>query len=89
MTDLTFLIELINPIILGICLAVGFVLKYTFESFPNRFIPLIAFCLGTALAIIVNFNTGITLEVILGGMMSGLASTGMYEMLRNIINGGN
>ena len=88
MTDLTFLLELINPIILGICLAVGFVLKNAFESFPNRFIPLMALCLGTILAIVVNLSTGITLEVILGGMISGLASTGMYEMLRNLLNGG-
>jgi hypothetical protein len=29
---------------------------------------------------------GINAEVILGGMISGLASTGLYEMLRNLLN---
>lgn len=90
MTDLTFLLELINPIILGICLLSGYVLKYAFDKFPNKYIPLAALCAGTILAILVNFKTGITAEVILGGMTSGLASTGLYEMLRNLLNkGGN
>lgn len=88
MTDLTFLLELIDPIILGICLLCGYALKYAFEKFPNKYIPLTALCVGTALAIIVNFKTGITLEVILGGMISGLASTGLYEMLRNLLHKG-
>ena len=90
MTDLTFLLELIDPIILGICLAVGYVLKHSFEKFPNKLIPLMALCLGTILTIVANINTNITLEVILSGMISGLASTGMHELLRNLLNkGGN
>lgn len=88
MMDLTFLSELINPIILGICLAIGFALKNAFKKFPNDYIPLAALCLGTILAVIANLHTGITLEVILGGMISGLASTGMYELLRNWLHGG-
>ena len=88
MTDLTFLLELINPIILGICLLSGYVLKNAFDKFPNKYIPLVALCMGTAIAIIVNLQAGITAEVILGGMTSGLASTGMYEMLRNLLHKG-
>ena len=38
------------------------------------------------LAILMNWNSGITAEVILGGMISGLASTGLHEMLRNLLN---
>ena len=90
MTDLTFLLELINPIILGICLLSGYVLKNAFDKFPNKYIPLVALCTGAIIAIVVNFQVGITAEVILGGMISGLASTGLYEMLRNLLNkGGN
>lgn len=84
--DLNFLMELVNPIILGICLLVGYVLKTAFESFPNKYIPLAALCLGTIIAILINLQSGINAQVILGGMISGLASTGLYEMLRNLLN---
>ena len=32
---------------------------------------------------------GVTPEIILGGLISGLASTGLYEAFRNMISGGN
>ena len=84
--DLSFLIEFINPIILGICLLTGYVLKTAFDKFPNRFIPLTALCMGTIIAILVNLQSGINEQVILGGMISGLASTGLYERLKNLLN---
>lgn len=83
--DLTFLMELVNPIILGICLLVGYVLKTAFDWFPNKYIPLMALSIGTILAIIINLQSGINAQIILGGMTSGLASTGLYEMLRNLL----
>lgn len=86
MTDLSFLIDFINPVILGICLAVGFALKEAFDSFPNKYIPLASLCVGTILAIVTNISMGITLEVILMGMISGLGATGLYELFRNLIN---
>ena len=83
--DLSFLLNFIDPIILGICLALGYALKYAFEKFPNKFIPLSALVVGTVLSIVLNLHN-ITAEIILGGMMSGLASTGLYELLKNLIN---
>lgn len=83
--DVSFLLNFIDPIILGICLALGYALKNAFEKFPNKFIPLTAMCTGMILAIVLNLHS-ITAEVILGGMISGLASTGLYEMLKNLIN---
>lgn len=84
--DINFLLDYINPIILGICLLVGYVLKTAFDKFPNKYIPLSALCTGTIIAILINLQSGINAEVILGGMISGLASTGLYEMLRNLID---
>lgn len=81
----TFLLQLVNPIILGICLLAGYVLKTAFDSFPNKYIPLAALCTGTIIAILINWHSGINAEIILGGMISGLASTGLYEMLRNLL----
>lgn len=86
MTDLSFLTQFINPVILGICLLVGYALKTAFEKFNNKYIPLAALCTGTIIAILINLQSGINAEVILGGMISGLASTGLYEMLRNLLN---
>ena len=84
--DINFLFDYINPIIFGICLMVGFVLKTAFDKFPNKYIPLAALCMGTIIAILINLQSGINAEVILGGMISGLASTGLYELLRNMLN---
>lgn len=63
--DINFLFDYINPIILGICLMVGFVLKTAFDKFPNKYIPLVALCMGTIIAILINLQSGINAEVIL------------------------
>lgn len=83
--DVSYLLNFVDPIIMGICLAMGYALKNAFEKFPNKFIPLTAMTLGMVLSIVLNLHN-ITAEIILGGMISGLASTGLYEMLRNLIN---
>ena len=83
--DINFLFGMINPVILGICLLVGYALKTAFDRFPNRYIPLAALSCGTLLAVLMHMRSGITAEVMLGGMISGLASTGLYEMLRNLL----
>ena len=85
MFDVSFLTDFVDPIILGICLTMGYALKHAFEKFPNKFIPLSALCMGLVLAIVLNLHN-ITAEIILGGMISGLASTGLYELLRNLIH---
>lgn len=83
--DITFLTNYISPLILGICLAVGCAIKTAVPKLPNRFIPLSALALGTIIAVVMKYP-GINAEVILGGMISGLASTGLYEMMRNLLN---
>lgn len=84
--DLSFLTNYINPVILGICLLVGYVIKTAIPAIKNRYIPLAALALGTIIAVLINLGHDINAEVLLGGMISGLASTGLYEMLRNLIN---
>ena len=83
--DITFLTNYISPLILGICLAVGYAIKTAVPKLPNRFIPLSALALGTIIAVVMKYP-GINADVILGGMISGLASTGLYEMMRNLLN---
>jgi hypothetical protein len=83
--DITFLLDYINLITLGICLCAGFAFKEAFDKFPNRYIPLSALVLGVLINVLVNWP-GINAAVVLGGMISGLASTGLYEMMRNLID---
>ena len=76
----------INIVILGICLCVGYMLKNAVPSNKiNRYIPLIMGVLGMMLAIVSNINQ-MSLSVVLTGLMSGLASTGLYETFKNLIN---
>lgn len=83
--DLGFLSEYLNVIILGICLCTGFVIKKSLDFIPNKYIPSIMFVLGTTIAVVTNLNN-IDAGIILMGMFSGLASTGLYEAFRNLIN---
>ena len=76
----------IIPVIVGLCLIVGYLIK-NFTGADNRFIPLIVTGLGIALAIWMNWSA-ITPEVILGGAVSGLASTGMHQLLKQWIDNG-
>ena len=83
--DITFLTEFAVPIIVGICLCVGYIVKNMIPSDGiNKYIPLIMGALGVALNVWINL--GITPQILLGGLFSGLASTGMHQMFKNLIN---
>lgn len=82
--DLTFLTEYLVLVVLGICLCVGYVIKTSITIIPNKYIPLIMLILGTIINALININH-ITADVVLAGMISGLASTGLYEAFKNLI----
>ena len=77
----------IVPVIAGICLAAGYIVK-NFTGADNRFIPAAVAALGVVLAVWMNWPE-ITPEVILSGALSGLASTGMHQAFRQWIESGN
>lgn len=83
--DLGNLNEFLNVVIMGICLCVGYIIKNIVPNEKiNKFIPLIAGGLGLVLAIVSNLNN-MSLNVVLMGLFSGLASTGLYETFKNLI----
>ena len=85
--ELTFIQELINPITLAACLCVGFILKNLVPSEKvNRFIPLIVGLLGVCICAWANW--AVTPEIVTTGLVSGLASTGLYEAFKNLLNMG-
>lgn len=65
-----FLNTFIMPVIVGLYLVVGYLLKHTAGA-DNRFIPLIVTVLGVGLAVWMYWPQ-ITPEVVLGGAVSGL-----------------
>lgn len=85
--DITFLTEFAVPIIVGICLCIGYILKNIIPNESiNKFIPLIMGVIGVAVNIWI--KSDFTAEILLGGLFSGLASTGLYEMFSQLVKGG-
>ena len=80
---LEFLAKYVVVVVLAICLCLGYLIKHSISFIPNKYIPLIMAVVGTVLNVWINGWT-ITPEILLGGLASGLASTGTYEMIRNI-----
>ena len=72
------------PIIVGICLSVGYIIKNIVPTERvNKFIPLIMGVLGIAVSVWISLS--FTPEVLLKGLVSGLASTGLYEAFHQFI----
>lgn len=83
-----FLNQYVVLIIVGICYCLGYIIKHSITVIPNKYIPLIMGALGTFLNIWMN-NWTFSPEILLGGLASGLASTGAFELVRNIKNKSN
>lgn len=79
-----FLNEFMMPVVLGICLCVGYVVKKWVDDVDNKYIPTIVAVLGILLSTWIG-GWNITPEVILSGLISGLGSTGLHQMFKNFI----
>ena len=91
--DLSFLTDYYIPVILVACLIVGYCIKHItwLEKISNEYIPAILAVLGAALACISTRSGGnpITLETIVYGAFTGLASTGLHQAFKQIIEKNN
>ena len=79
-----FLNEFMMPVVLGICLCVGYVVKKWVDDVDNKYIPTIVAILGILLSTWIG-GWNVTPEVILSGLISGLGSTGLHQMFKNFI----
>lgn len=79
-----FLNEFMIPVVIGLCLCTGYVIKKWVKDVDNKYIPTIVTILGIILSVWIN-NWVFTPEVILGGMISGLASTGLHQLFKSYI----
>lgn len=84
--DISVLTQYFSIVVVGICLCVGYVIKNSLDFIPNKYIPAIMLVLGLITNILININIGINAEVVLVGMFSGLASTGLHQMFSQLIN---
>ncbi len=79
-----FLSEFCIPVIVGICVCTGYVIKTSVPNIPNRFIPLIMSVLGVVLNVWMVQRIDAT--ILLSGLFSGLSSTGLHQLFKNLIN---
>lgn len=80
-----FLNEYMVPVVLGICLVVGWVIKKWIPDLKNKYIPTVVTVLGAFLAVWIN-NWSITPDIILSGLVTGAASTGMHQIFTRFID---
>ena len=83
--DLKFITENFVPVIVVACVLVGYIIKVTppFAKLANNYIPLIVTVLGAVMGVIAK---GMTLEAIVYGAVSGLASTGLHQVFTQLLN---
>lgn len=79
-----FLSEYMIPVIVGICLCVGYIVKKWIADVDNKFIPTIVAVIGVFLAIWLSGWT-VTPVILLEGLFSGLASTGLHQLFKQYI----
>ena len=82
--NIDFLTEFAVPVIVGLCLCVGYILKHLVPTEKiDRFIPLIMGALGILLNVWIQL--AVSPQILLGGLFSGLASTGLHQLFRQLI----
>ena len=82
--DISWIKEMYVPIILVACLVVGYVLKRWIKDVDNKWIPTIVTALGAVLGAVLN---GVGIEQIVAGAVTGLASTGLHQLFKQLIEG--
>ena len=83
MFDMSFFNSIAMPLVIAACLIIGFILKKWVEDVDNRYIPTILALFGAVLACMVQDT--VSVEVLVAGSFSGLASTGLHQAFRQIL----
>lgn len=82
-TDVSWLTTYLDYAIVGICVVIGLLVKHC-TPLDNKYIPLIVAVVGLLVAVWSNWGEGITPIVLLGGLFSGLASTGFHQVFKQL-----
>lgn len=81
--EANWLAAYMDEAIIAACLAVGLLYKHC-TPFENKYIPLIVAVVGIGVSIAIHFTEGITMHVIVEGIWSGLASTGLHQLFSRL-----
>ncbi len=79
-----FLNSYILPVILGICLCVGYIAKKWCKDADHKYIPTTVAVVGVFLSVWSN-QWNITPEALLTGLISGLSSTGLHQVFKQFL----
>ena len=84
--SLDFLTDFQIPIIVGICLVIGYIVKKWIKDVDNKWIPTICAVAGFFIAFWIS-GWKISPQVILEGAFSGLSATGLHQLFKQLIEG--
>lgn len=72
------------PLVVIACLVIGYVMKKWISDVDNRWIPTVCCTAGAVLACVA--ENGISLPIIVAGAVSGLASTGLHQAFKQLVD---
>lgn len=81
--DLAFITDLYMPTIVAATLILGYIMKKWVKDMDNKYIPTLVCIVGAALGCTANHT--ISVNAIVAGAVSGLASTGLHQAFKQII----
>lgn len=82
--DFTQLTQYFVLVVMVACLVVGYIIKTSFDTIPNKYIPTILAVVGAVLNAIVS---GVSINSIVYGALMGLASTGLHQAFTRFVEG--
>ena len=83
--NLEFVFEHFVPIVLVDCLMIGYIIKKSLDIIPNKYIPMILAVAGAFISCVE--GGGLTLDNVVYGAVTGLASTGMHQAFTRLVEG--
>lgn len=82
-----FLSGYVVPIIVAACLVLGYIVKKWVKDVDNKYIPTIVCIVGALLSVVLNWGA-VSVECVVAGAISGLASTGLHQLFKQWIDNG-
>lgn len=83
--DLSYLTQMYIPAIMAFCLVVGYILKNWIKDVDNKIIPTVLAFLGAVAACV--YVRDVSVDMIVSGAITGLASTGLHQAFKQIVEG--
>ena len=81
--DMSIFNELALPLVVAACLVLGYIIKKWVKDVDNKYIPTILAAVGVILACLVKRD--ISVEIVVCGAFSGLVSTGLHQMFKQLV----